>query len=107
MLLRKQNSGTVYATRSSGGKSLRTSPSNLLVVPTRRLLLSEEAAHEKRMGASRRRRTILHQRKTPTLHCPAYERWKPAVALCTADPLGCSGSDNGLHGREQRSRRIQ
>jgi hypothetical protein len=30
---------------------------------------------------------FLRHRKTPTLHCSAYERWKPAVALCTADRI--------------------
>src|SRR5262249_54743480 len=105
MLLRKQNSGTVYATRSSGGKSLRASPSNLLVVPTQRLLFSGEAAHERKWEPPGGAGTTLRQRKTPTVQFPAYGRWKPPFALCTADLPWWS--DNGLLGREQRSRRTQ
>ena len=63
MLLRKQNSGTVYAIRST--------PLRVVGSATFSLLFSGEAAHEKQMGASRRRRTTLRQRKTPTFEYPA------------------------------------
>ena len=105
MLFRKQNSGTVYATRSSEGKSLRASPSNLLVTPTQRLLFRGRQPTKSKWEPPGGAGTTLRQRKTPTVQFPAYGRWKPPFALCTADLPWWS--DNGLLGREQRSRRTQ
>src|SRR5215471_12543589 len=81
MLLRKQNSGTVYATRSSGGKSLRANPSNLLVVPTQCLLFRGRQPMNA-MGASRRRGDYpAPTRKTPTVQSSAYEGWASVLFI--------------------------
>ena len=41
--------------------------------------------------------------ETPTVHCPAYGRWR---SLALVRPTRTCGRDNGLPGREQRSREV-
>src|SRR5262249_60937628 len=79
MLLRKQNSGTVYATRSSEGKSLRASPSNLLVTPTQRLLFRGRQPTKSKWEPPGGAGATLRQRKTPTVQSQAYRGWKSAL----------------------------
>ena len=79
MLLRKQNSGTLNADRSSeDGLDLEMLTPGLLFAGRR-----PKAKWEPPGGA---RGYPAPTRKTPTVHCLAYRRRKP-FALYTADPL--------------------